>query len=208
MTGRMPPHVGWRRTGMNIIYPSWSPHKSNSPSGEHLIPKFTDSFRYFIIKTNDTLTNVSPFLIKKAIGQVKSIHKMQSGDLFLEVSNSKQATALIQLQKLAHLHIIVAPHSNLNFSRGVISPADLLNVSKEEILENMKAQKVCGLSRITIRRDGQVLNTKLLILTFLTPGLPQSVKAAYTHSPVRPYIPNPVRCFQCQQYSHSKNICR
>ncbi|GFU88375.1 hypothetical protein TNCV_791411, partial [Trichonephila clavipes] len=40
--------------------------------------------------------------------------------------------------------------------------------------------------RITIRRDGQVLNTKHLILTFSTPELPQSVKAAYLHCPVRP----------------------
>ncbi|GFT51135.1 uncharacterized protein TNCV_4817351 [Trichonephila clavipes] len=92
---------------------------------------------------------------------------MRSGDLFLEVSSSNQATALIKLQKLAHLDLTVAPHSTLNFSRGVISPADFLNVSTEEIKENMKAQKVCDVRRITIRRDGQVLNTKHLILTFL-----------------------------------------
>ncbi|GFW58705.1 uncharacterized protein TNCV_378881 [Trichonephila clavipes] len=132
---------------------------------------------------------------------------MRSGDLFLEVSSSNQATALIKLQKLAHLDITVAPHSNLNFSRGVISPADFLNVSTEEIKENMKAQKVCDVRRITIRRDGQVLNTKHLILTFSTPDLPQTVKMAYIRCPVRPYIPNPLRCFQCQRYGHSKNVC-
>ncbi|GFT55182.1 putative RNA-directed DNA polymerase from transposon X-element [Trichonephila clavipes] len=133
---------------------------------------------------------------------------MRSGDLFLEVSSSNQATALIKLQKLAHLDLTVAPHTNLNFSRGVISPADFLNVSTEEIKENMKAQKVCDVRRITIRRDGQVLNTKHLILTFSTPDLPQTVKMAYIRCPVRPYIPNPLRCFQCQRYGHSKNVCR
>ncbi|GFU68952.1 hypothetical protein TNCV_2435261 [Trichonephila clavipes] len=40
---------------------------------------------------------------------------MRSGDLFLEASSVKQATALINLQKLAHLDVTVAPHSNLNF---------------------------------------------------------------------------------------------
>ncbi|GFU50726.1 RNase H domain-containing protein [Trichonephila clavipes] len=83
---------------------------------------------------------------------------MRSGDLFLEASLAKQATALINLQKLAHLDVTVAPDTNLNFSRGVISPADFLNVSTEEIKENMQAQKVCDVRRITIRRDGQ--NTK------------------------------------------------
>ncbi|GFT03151.1 putative RNA-directed DNA polymerase from transposon X-element [Trichonephila clavipes] len=72
----------------------------------------------------------------------------------------------------------------------------------------MKAQKVCDVRRITIRRDGQVLNTKHLILTFSTPDLPQTVKMAYIRCPVRPYIPNPLRCFQCQRYGHAKNVCR
>ncbi|GFU59053.1 hypothetical protein TNCV_2933501 [Trichonephila clavipes] len=40
----------------------------------------------------------------------------------------------------------------------------------------MVDQKVCDVQRITIRRDGQVLNTKHLILTFSTPELPQSLK--------------------------------
>ncbi|GFW49916.1 uncharacterized protein TNCV_2314981 [Trichonephila clavipes] len=101
---------------------------------------------------------------------------MRSGDLFLEVSSAKQATALINLKKLAHLDVTVSPHTNLNFSRGVISPADFLNMSTEEIKENMKAQKVCDVRRITIKRDGQVLNTKHLILTFSTPDLPWTVK--------------------------------
>ncbi|GFX83936.1 uncharacterized protein TNCV_4286561 [Trichonephila clavipes] len=132
---------------------------------------------------------------------------MRSEDLFLEASSAKQATALINLQKLAHLDVTVASHTNLNFSRGVILPADFLNVSTEEIKENMKAQKVCDVRRITIRRDGQVLNTKHLILTFSTPDLPQTVKMAYIRCPVQTYIPNPLRCFQCQRFEHSKTVC-
>ncbi|GFW40982.1 RNA-directed DNA polymerase from mobile element jockey [Trichonephila clavipes] len=107
--------------------------------------------------------------------------------------------------KLAHLDVTVAPHTTLNFSRGVISPADFLNVSTEQIKENMQAQNVCDVRRITIRRDGQVLNTKHLILTFNTPDLPQTVKnGPYIRCPVRPYIPNPLRCFQCQDLDIQK----
>ncbi|GFV06951.1 uncharacterized protein TNCV_2917111 [Trichonephila clavipes] len=158
---------------------------SNSPSVEHRKKlNFSDSFRFFIIKTPETFSTVSPFLIEKAftssIGEVKTIRKMRSGDLFLEASSAKQATALINLQKLAHLDVTVAPHATLNFREA----------------------------RITIRRDGQVLNTKHLILTFNTPDLPQTVKMAYLRCPVRPYIPNPLRCFQCQRFGHSKTVCR
>ncbi|GFX36914.1 hypothetical protein TNCV_1174161 [Trichonephila clavipes] len=46
----------------------------------------------------------------------------------------------------------------------------------------MVAQRSVMSARITIRRDGQVLNTKHLILTFSTPDLPQTVKMAYIHA--------------------------
>ncbi|GFU46460.1 putative RNA-directed DNA polymerase from transposon X-element [Trichonephila clavipes] len=133
---------------------------------------------------------------------------MRSGDLFIEVNSSKQALALASLKQLAHFDIQVKQHATLNYSRGVISAADLYNVTEEEILENMAEQNVSQVRRITIRRDGQVLKTKHLILTFATPDLPQSVKVAYLHCPVRPYIPNPLRCFQCQRFGHSKTTCR
>ncbi|GFS70536.1 putative RNA-directed DNA polymerase from transposon X-element [Trichonephila clavipes] len=104
---------------------------------------------------------------------------------------------------MAHIDITVVPHNSLNYSRGVISAVDLLNVPTDEIQENMQDQKVCN-----VRRDGQVLNTKHLILTFSTSDFPQSVKAAYLHCPVRPYVSNPLRCFQCQRFGHSKTVCR
>ncbi|GFT47942.1 hypothetical protein TNCV_3677901 [Trichonephila clavipes] len=129
--------------------------------------EFSDSARFFVLKTTNTFSTVSPFLIEKAItssiGPVKTIRKMRSGDLFLEVASAKQSsalrtpavlgrsnrfvrcapgtcsskrrrrnrrTALIHLRKLAHLDVTVAPHTTLNFSRGVISPADFLSMCR------------------------------------------------------------------------------
>ncbi|GBN33076.1 hypothetical protein AVEN_7614-1 [Araneus ventricosus] len=62
--------------------------------------------------------------------------------------------------------------------------------------------------RITIRRDGQLLNTKHLILTFYSNKLPEHIKAGYMRLSVRTYIPNPFRCFKCQLFGHSKTSCR
>ncbi|GFW95698.1 uncharacterized protein TNCV_19291 [Trichonephila clavipes] len=103
------------------------------------------------------------------------IRKMRF-NLFLEVASATQSSALGTLRKMAHIDVTIVPHNTLNYWRGVISAADLLNVSTEEIKENMVDQK--------------------------------SVKAAYLHCPVRPYIPNPLRCFQCQRFGHSKTVCR
>ncbi|GFX96319.1 uncharacterized protein TNCV_2292071 [Trichonephila clavipes] len=170
--------------------------------------------KFFVIHRTegDTFSSVSPFLIQKGlsatVGSVKKVSKMRSGDLLVEISTTKQAEQLLALQMLANIPITVLPHANLNSSRGVISESDLYNVPEQEILEGLQDQKVCAVRRITIRRDGQVVNTKHLILTFACPDLPQFITAGYLRCSVRPYIPNPLGCFQCQRFGHSKPTCR
>ncbi|GFQ71498.1 uncharacterized protein TNCT_54791 [Trichonephila clavata] len=105
------------------LCPDGGQSPSNSPVVEQQLYL---TARFFIIKKNDeNFLNVSPFLIHKAITSaieaVKTNRKMRSGDLFLEVTSSNQASALMNLKKMAHFDITVTPHTSLNFSRGVIS---------------------------------------------------------------------------------------
>ncbi|XP_055932822.1 uncharacterized protein LOC129962848 [Argiope bruennichi] len=39
-------------------------------------------------------------------------------------------------------------------------------------------------------------------------SLPKTILAGYARYKVRPYIPTPLRCFNCQRFGHSKNACR
>ncbi|GFT16242.1 probable RNA-directed DNA polymerase from transposon X-element [Trichonephila clavipes] len=41
-----------------------------------------------------------------------------------------------------------------------------------------------------------------------SPTLPQTIKAGYLNCKIRPYIPNPLRCFKCQRFGHSQTACR
>lgn len=63
-------------------------------------------------------------------------------------------------------------------------------------------------TRIKLRRDGNEKPTKHIILTFNATTLPDSVKAGYLNCKVRPFIPNPRRCFHCQRFGHSSQTCR
>ncbi|GFV77962.1 uncharacterized protein TNCV_1161 [Trichonephila clavipes] len=40
------------------------------------------------------------------------------------------------------------------------------------------------------------------------PKLPSTIKAGYLNCKIRPYIPNPLRCFKCQRFGHSQTACR
>ncbi|XP_055951612.1 uncharacterized protein LOC129987684 [Argiope bruennichi] len=72
----------------------------------------------------------------------------------------------------------------------------------------LKPQGVTNVRQINIRRNGQLLPTKHYIITFHSPKLPEFLYAGYIKLPVRPYIPNPLLCFQCQRFGHSKANCR
>ncbi|GBO16319.1 hypothetical protein AVEN_86008-1 [Araneus ventricosus] len=59
-----------------------------------------------------------------------------------------------------------------------------------------------------MRKGGQLLDTKHLVLTFHGSKIPESIKAGYVKLAVRHYLPNPLRCFKCQRFGHSKTSCR
>ncbi|XP_055928789.1 uncharacterized protein LOC129981395 [Argiope bruennichi] len=133
---------------------------------------------------------------------------MRSGDLLVEINTKKQAQQIIKLKALADIPVSVNSHTSLNFSKGVITCGELFNVSLEEISHELKPQGVTQVRQITIRREGQILPTKHYILTFHSPNIPEYIYAGHIKLPVRPYIPNPLRCYQCQRYGHSKVNCR
>ena len=58
-----------------------------------------------------------------------------------------------------------------------------------------------------MHKNNKKIPTKHVILAFTSTKLPKSLKAGYLESPVRPYIPNPLRCFKCQRFGHSKTSC-
>ena len=83
----------------------------------------------------------------------------------------------------------------------------LKHETKENITEYLKQQGVTACKRFTIKKDGNLLETNTLLLTFNTTSLPKSLKIFFRIIPVEVYIPNPLRCFNCQRFGHHENSC-
>ncbi|GFW52286.1 CCHC-type domain-containing protein [Trichonephila clavipes] len=95
----------------------------------------SESFPKFIVlhaTDNRKLSNVSPFLVSKAVqgsaGSVKSIKKLPSGDLLIETATQAQSINLLQCTNLSNIPITATPHKTLNSSKGVIYCPDLIPV--------------------------------------------------------------------------------
>ncbi|XP_067123947.1 uncharacterized protein [Centruroides vittatus] len=175
---------------------------------------FVNQPAYLIVHaTGETsLSKRSPFLIQKlfesTIGHLKKIQKLRSGDLLVEAASPQQSAKLLKTKSLGDINVTITPHTSLNSSRGVISEVDLMSEDEADIQIGLADQGVTAVRRISIRRDGKLIPTKHLILTFGKPTLPSFVTAGYLRCPVRPYVPNPLRCFKCQRFGHSQTSCR
>lgn len=158
------------------------------------------------------LSKVSPFLINKIItnsaGKVNSIKKLRDGSVLVETATNKQTEALFKVKQfLPEIPVTVQPHLKLNSSKGVIFCPDLVDISKEEILFELKNQNVIDLYKITRKAQDQITTTPLIILTFGTPTIPPTINVGFYRLSVRKYVPPPMRCYLCQSYGHTKGRC-
>ncbi|KAM7313860.1 hypothetical protein ISCGN_003647 [Ixodes scapularis] len=139
-----------------------------------------------------TRTQGAPTLVLEGvIGKNFKAKKLASGDLLVEIETSHQSSALLALNCVSDYKVTVTPHKTLNTIQGVISEDDLLDASESEVVEGLSEQGVVAARRISLRRDGQELKTRHIVLTFESTTLPESVKAGYLYCRVRPYVPNP-----------------
>jgi hypothetical protein len=164
------------------------------------------------INNNSALSKLSPFAISKGLqglaGTMKNVRRLREGQVLVEVDKKAYSDILLRSTKLAEVPIKVSPHRFLNTTKGIMRCPDLRDCSLEEILENLRSQMVSDVKRIMVTRDGERKPTNTFILTFDLPKLPNAVKVGYLNVPLEVYVPNPLRCFKCQQFGHHKDKCR
>ena len=175
---------------------------------------------YLVAESADgSSIDLSIFAIQKllimSIGDVNSFKKLQSGAILIEVKSKEQADKALGLKAWVNpnnlsqpINLKVTPHRGLNSSKGVIRCRDLRDCKDEELMEAFSPAGVTYIKHIMTKKNGIAVPTNTFVLTFDKPAPPKSIKAAYLNIPVEPFIPNPLRCYQCQKYGHGKSQCK
>ena len=159
------------------------------------------------------ITQLSPFTIEKTIksilGTHKSVKKFKDKTLLVECFSKQQAVNLLSHEKFFGIDVKISPHSSPNVCKGVIRCKELdYCESLAEILENLEPQGVSEVKRIYIHKNKEEIPipTNTYILTFKSPSLPP-IKVGYQIVKMDVYVPNPLRCFKCQQFGHHISKC-
>ena len=159
-------------------------------------------------------SKLSPFVIQKVLmsvaGSPKSVKKLSSSSLLIEVERPKHAENLMKIKQFFQIPAKCSPHGSLSTTRGIIRclpPPDLAGVSEAEIVEELSNQHVTAARRITVFRDGIKRETNTIVLTFNSAILPKSLKVGYLNVGVDLYIPNPLQCYTCYKYGHHELRC-
>ena len=168
------------------------------------------------------LASLSPFQRKEGcdrFGKVLRCEKLKDGGIEVEFAHEKEAKRALAAnhfefttrdshgKQQVKLPITVSAHRTKNFSRGVIFCFDLKDVSDGDIEEGLSEYGVVSARRIRSRRAGASIPTHNILLTFNQIDLPREVVVGYVRVKVRPYIPNPMRCFQCLRFGHTRANC-
>ena len=183
----------------------------NQPDWNLVWPRFIvlDS-----VNPSEPLSKLSPFAVEKAIkgrfGTVKKVTKMRSGSLLIEASRPTQAKMILDTTVLIDTEVKATPHRSLNTSKGVIRDygRDLFTMSESEIVKEMTDQGVENVSRFILKKDGKEIKTNTYFITFSMSTPPEKLRIGYYFVEVKRYIPNPLRCFQCQEFGHSRKFCK
>lgn len=98
-------------------------------------------------------------------------------------------------------------HESLNSSKGIVYAPCLINITESEIVSEMSSQGVIDVYKFSKQIEGKRRPSGLMLFTFDLYQPPNSVEIGWYKSKVNEYIPNPMRCRNCQLLGHTKNRC-
>lgn len=102
----------------------------------------------------------------------------------------------------------VSLHESLNYSKRTFVSNQLVEVSIEELQEELTNQKVIKVERIKYMKDGVLSDSNRYILTFDSLSPPELIQIGHLRIKINKYFESPLFCSNCNKYRHTKKYCR
>ena len=126
----------------------------------------------------------------------------------MECSRRALAENLLNTVAFVDRPVLVSVHKTLISPRGMIICLDLSDLSEVEIRDEIKTQCVVEVHRVTVKKEGKIIPTSILFLTFNRPDMPRKIKAGYLTVKFDLCVLNRLRCFNCKKFGHTSQRTR
>ena len=173
--------------------------------------------RYIIATANNgingnPLSSYNVFQIEKGLRHISTdyteVKELRSGDLLIKTLNLAAAEKFCKNKYIDLVPVKITMHSTLNSCQGRIYSRKIIDISEEELVECLSEQKVIAVKKI-MKKNGENLEaTGAAVITFNRINLPDILKLGWERVKVETYIPNPMRCNNCQKLGHTKKYCK
>ena len=175
-----------------------------------------DSWPRFVVLQGKSVSfrQMSPISFAKflvqTIGEPETCKRLQNGNYLVKCTSQEQSDKFLSISQIGDIEVDTFPHERLNAVKGVITSENLCDNSDEEVLEWLTGQgfPATSIYRFPRRETLQHTFRQTAAITFQLHRLPMEIDIALEKCKVRPYIPNPQRCFRCQRYGHVNRTCK
>lgn len=134
---------------------------------------------------------------------------LRDNSLLIMAKYQKSADKFLKVNNLANVCTVeVKLHDRLNSSKGIAYAPCLIHVTETEIVNEMKNQGVTEVYKYTKNDDkGKPQPSGLMLFTFNLFNPPKSIEIGFYNARVTEYVPNPMRCKNCQLFGHTTKRC-
>jgi hypothetical protein len=166
--------------------------------------------QFFLVNgVNERLDMLDPITIAESIedfiGEPEDTRMLRSGSLLVQCKNQKQSEKIESLKIIDEMRVKVIQHARLNSCKGVVLSHESYKCTDEKLKGYLdKKHGIKEVYRMKPRAD----NSQLIIVTFPNKCLPKRIKIGHERCGVRPYVPNPSRCYNCQRFGHMSRNCK
>ncbi|XP_035989752.1 uncharacterized protein LOC118561624 isoform X2 [Fundulus heteroclitus] len=163
-------------------------------------------------KAGQDMIGISPINLsnglKKVIGDVELAKVLRDGSLLIICKNAEQKNKAVKPQMVCKKEVL--ERKVVGEERGVKGVISGIPVGEnlEELKKVMKGGEIIGIKRLQAFRNGEKMDSTSILLDFKDKILPDKVMVGYMSFNVRAYIPPPLRCYKCQRYGHTANVCK
>lgn len=158
----------------------------------------------------DSPISINPLKITKAlhaaVGTVQ-VTPVRDGSLLIGCYNAAQRDKLLAMSEMDGKKIKCTYWERKKLELGVITDVST-DLPCEDIMSNVSGANVVKCRRLMFTRDRIKKESLSVLLFFDEKVLPTRIRVGYMSFQVRPYIPPPLRCFNCQKFGHVAAICR